>query len=192
MSGDQVPAHVRLTDDPEDVPRTTRSLAASFTARLATLGQVTGGQAFGSMLAGIAALGRDLARTAEGDRMRQAFAAGRVAANIDELWRALRVDDWLSRMPPTPVLDDLRNDVAMLLADHLGEVLASPSASAEVPAAPLAEPQPVDPLDVLLGLWAYGRELVRAVEAITGDLGTGAVTPPERKDGPTLDGTLLR
>ncbi|MBM7808037.1 hypothetical protein JOD57_003874 [Geodermatophilus bullaregiensis] len=192
MSEDEALARVRLTDEPDDVPRTTGSLVASFAARLGALGHVTGGEAIGSELAGFAALGRDVARTSEGDRMRHMLAAGRVGANAEELWRALRVEDWLSQMPPAPVLDHLRNDLALLLADDLPEVLASAPESASVAAATRPEPQPVHAVDVLLGLWAYGRELVRAVGTIAGEVDTGVVARPEWEPGPTLDGTLLR
>ncbi len=185
-------AHLRLIDDPDGYPRTSRSLVASFAARLGTLGYVTGGEAMGSELAGIAALGRATAQTAEGSRLRRALEASRAGGNGEELWAALRVGDWLSRMPPAPVLDHLHNDLAMLLAEDLPEVLASPpEPAAGVPASTLAEPEPVHILDVLVGLWAWGRELVRSVEAAAGPL-PGNFDIPEHAPGPSLDGGLLR
>jgi hypothetical protein len=192
MSESEAGARVRMADVSGDVPRTTRSLVDSFVARLSALGQVTGGEAIGSELAGFAALGREVSHTAEGERMRAALAAGRAGGNAEELWRALRIDEWLSRMPPTPVLDHVRNDVALLLADDLGEVLASPFDATGVSSAALPEPQPVHPVDVLLGLWAYGRELQRAVDTIAGDVTPAVVTPPDDDSAPTLDGALLR
>lgn len=188
-------ARLRLEDEPDGYPRTTRSLVASFAARLGALGYVTGGEAIGSQLAGIAALGREVARTADGARLRRALAAGRAGGNGELLWSALRVNDWLSRMPPAPVRDHVRNDLAMLLADDLADVLDAPAPQGSgVPAATLAEPQPVDVLDVLVGMWAYGQELVRAVTSLAADrlAPPGYVEARDADEGRGLDGSLLR
>jgi hypothetical protein len=184
---------VRLTDDRDGHVRTTRSLVASLAARLGTLGYVTGGEAVGSHLAGIAALGREVGRTAEGQRLRQALLSGRAAGNGEALWSALKIGDWLSQMPPSPLLDELRNDLALLLADDLDPVLQSPPGSAAVPTATLSEPQPVSFLDTLLGLWAWGTELAAAVEALAAPSMAPAFRVDPAADGPSVDdGPMLR
>jgi hypothetical protein len=160
-----VPARARLVDAADEPGRTTATLVASLAARLGTLYLVSGADAVGSLAAGFAALGREVARTSEGARLREALESGRVGVNGDTLWQTLQIGRWVSSLPPSPVLDQLRNDVALLLADDLGETLALMPIPGE-PAGRRAE-QPTESAfaDLVLGLWAFSRELVAAVEA---------------------------
>jgi hypothetical protein len=160
------PADVRLVDVPEEPGRTTATLVASLAARLGVLGLVSGADAVGSLAAGFSALGREVSETAEGARLKEALQRGRVGANGDALWTTLLIGRWLSQMSPSPVIDQLRNDVALLLADDLVEtleLLPIPSEPAGASAPELGEWVFVD---LVLGLWAFSREVVATVEAI--------------------------
>jgi hypothetical protein len=153
-------------DEPDGGGRTTATLLASLGGRLAVLHAVTGADAVGALLAGFAALGREVGATASGARLREGLEAGLAGANADRLWSALLLDRWTGALPPSPVLDHLRNDLALLLADDVDETLDLPP----VPPEPAGrargrEPQPTAALDTILGLWAYARELVAGVEA---------------------------
>jgi hypothetical protein len=79
------------------------------------------------------------------------------------------------------------------MADDLEHVLGGSSDAAAVPTATLAEPHPVRFAELMLGLWAWGRELNRAVEAAAG---MPAAHHPQvidrRDDGPALEGPVLR
>jgi hypothetical protein len=190
MSADA--ARVRLVDAPGEPGRTTATLVASLAARLGTLYLVSGADAVGSLAAGFCALGREVSRTAEGARLRRALESGRVGANGDSIWTTLLIGRWLSATPPSPVLDQLRNDVALVLADDLAETLAL----LPIPGEAAGErAQPLDEwtfADLVLGLWAFSRELVAAVEALAeptlppaGEVRVGAA-PDERPDGELL------
>jgi hypothetical protein len=160
------PQRVRLIDRPDEAGRTTATLVASLAARLGTLHVVSGSDAVGSLAAGFCALGREVGRTAEGARMRRALASGTAGANGDAVWTSLLIGRWVSSLPPTPVLDQLRNDVALLLAGDLEEtleLLPIPGEPAGLSAQPPAE---WDFVELVLGLWAFSRELVSAVDAI--------------------------
>ena len=194
---------VRLVDASDDAARTTASLVASLSARLATLHFITGATAIGSLTAGFAALGREVAGTAEGARLREAIERGRAGANGDLLWSTLIIGPWASGHAPSPILDQLRNDVALLLADDLAEVLAqppmpNPAAGAQGTARADAEAQPVEFADYLLGMWAYAREVVRSVEALAAPTQASrvdvAATDTTTNDEPGPDGqsSLLR
>jgi hypothetical protein len=186
-------AHVRLVDEPDRSGRTTATLIASLGARLAVLHAVTGADAVGALVAGLAALGRETAKTAEGARLRDALAAGRAGANAEQIWSALLMDRWTSVMPPSPVLDHLRNDLALLLADDVGEILDLPP----VPPEPVGvegahEPQPTTALDLILGLWTLAHEIIDGVEV----LAEPTMPPAERvlvtATPPPTNGLLLR
>jgi hypothetical protein len=180
---------LRATDDPAGHPRTTGTLVASLAARLGALGYVSGGQAIGSQLAGIAALGKEVSQTEHGRRLRTALRHTRAAGNGEVVWRALRIGAWLSTMPPSPVLDELRNDLALLLADDLDQALDTIEEVAP-PLTGAAQPQRVDFADLMVGLWAWGRELANSVETAAGL----SAFPPEVHDGddPVPNGPLLR
>ena len=176
---------LRLVDAPGEAGRTTATLLASLAARLGALHLVSGADAVGSLAAGLAAVGRRVGETAEGARLRAALEQGRVGANGDTHWTTLGIERWLSSLPPSPVLDQLRNDVALVLADDLEETLALMPIPGE-PAGERAEPPThVEFVDLVLGLWAFSRELVVAVEALAeptlpppDELRAGAEPPP--------------
>ena len=182
------PARARLVDAPDEPGRTTATLVASLAARLGTLYLVSGADAVGSLAAGFAALGREVARTAEGARLREALERGRPGANGKAIWSTLQTGRWVSSTPPSPVLDQLRNDVALLLADDLDDTLALMPIPGE-PAGQRAQPPTESAFpDLVLGLWAFSRELVAAVDALAaptlpppGELRHGAApgAPPE-------------
>jgi hypothetical protein len=186
-------AQARLVDAPGESGRTTATLLASLSARLGALFLVSGADAVGSLAAGFAALGREVSGTAEGARLRRALERGRPGANGDALWSALRIGDWVSSLPPTPVLGQLRNDVALLLADDLAETLELMPIPGE-PAGEKAE-APADSsfVELTLGLWAFARELVAAVETLAAPTlpqPGGFVTGAAPADAP--EGELLR
>jgi hypothetical protein len=185
---------VRLVDAPEEAGRSTATLLASLTARLATLHLMSGADALGSLTAGLSRLGREVAGTAAGAQLRQALETGRAGMNGPALWSALRIDEWASSLPPSPVLDQLRNDLALLLADDLQPTLELLPIPAEPPhAGSAAEPMPATFADFTLGLWAFSLEVVRAIESMAAaTMGSvppvvaAAQAPPER------EGELLR
>lgn len=158
---------VRLVDAAGESGRTTATLLASLTARLATLYLVSGADAIGSLVAGYAELGRQVARTAEGARLREAFESGRAGTNGRALWDALRIREWASSLPPTPILDQWRNDVSLLLADDLEEMLGLLPLPAEMAGERGAvPPQDAEVADALLGIWAFAVEAQRVIEAL--------------------------
>lgn len=160
-------ANIRLIDPPEDAGRTTASLFASLASRLITLHYTSGVSVIGSTLAGLAEAGREISKTAEGARIRRALEASAVKDNGELLWSALRVTGWTEGMPAAPVLDHIRNDLALLLADDLAETIENVPAPLEnkvhrsktVPAA-------ITFIDTLMGLWIHSREIVQSVEAL--------------------------
>jgi hypothetical protein len=163
------------------------------TARLTSLHFVSGADAVGSLIAGIAALGRQVSKTADGARLRRAIESGRAGSNGEVLWSALFLEEWGSSLPPAPVVQELRNDLSILLADDLEDVLTlmpipgQPSGSKG--AGPLER---VTFVDCVLGLWALGGELVRAVELLASP--TLAAPGTVEKGEPAGDpaGPLLR
>jgi hypothetical protein len=188
-------ARLVLSDGDDIVERTTASLMASLAARLAGLFLMSGAEAIGSQIAGLAALGRQVSQTAAGARLRHAIASGRAGTSGEALWREVRVDDWLAHLPPAPVLDDLHNGVALLLADDLFDVLAERQRGyGTVARAPASPPEQADFLDFAVGVWAFGREVARAVEAIAAPTlhTTGSVDAPPQPDAPGFEGPLLR
>ncbi len=185
---------VRLVDAPQEAGRSTATLLASLTARLATLHMISGADAVGSLTAGMSRLGREVAATAAGAQLRQALESGRAGTNGPALWSALRIDEWASSLPPSPVLDQLRNDLALLLADDLQptlELLPIPAEPSE--GADAVEPAPLTFVDFTLGLWAFSLEVVRAVESMAAPT-MGSVPPvvPGAQPPPERGGELLR
>lgn len=191
------PKHdVRLLDAPDE-SRTTVTLLASLTGRLAALQVVTGSVAVGSLVAGFCALGRSVSATAEGARLRAAIEQSRVGANGAALWKALRLDLWATSVPPSPVLDQLRNDTSLLLAEDVEQSLLL----LPVPSQPAGTFGGEDPwsernaefLDCLVGMWAYGREVSALVEG----LAAPTLPPPNAfheppDSAPPTTGALLR
>ena len=163
-------SRVRLVDAPTGPGRTTATLVASLAARLGTLHFVSGGAAVGSIVAGFAALGRELRQTASGARLHRAIESARAGTNGEALWSALKISDWASGVPPSPILDHLRNDLALLLADDLEDTLALLPIPGEAAGdqAPADDGQPPAFADCVLGLWAFAREITCAVDALVG------------------------
>jgi len=161
------PARVQLIDEAEGPGRTTATLVASLTARLATLRICSGADAIGSLTAGFAVLGREVSRTAEGARLQKALESSRAGNNGQALWSTLQMKTWLAGIPASPVIEQLRNDVALLLASDLTDVLGVlPIPATNSPARIADDEQPYTFLDCILGLWAFSAELVRSVEAL--------------------------
>ena len=186
---------VRLVDIPGHTGRTTVSLLASLAARLSALHAVTGADSTGSLTAGYAALGRDVAATSDGARLKEAIERSRTGANGDALWERLRLREWASSLPPAPVLDDLRNDLALLAADDLDTVLALPPAPPEAVGDDGPLPAPSTFAEYLVGMWAFAREVVSGIEALvaTSPARTTTVRPgPAADQHASLDGPLLR
>ncbi len=185
---------VLLIDSADGPGRTTATLVASLAARLTALHLVSGADAVGSLTAGFAALGREVSRTAEGARMRKAIEAGRAGTNGNALWSTLRIGEWASGIAASPLLDHLRNDLALLLADDLEatlELLPIPSQIAGIQ--PTQDTEPATFLDCVMGLWAFSIELVRSVEALAAPTlaRAGFVTAAERPV-PERESSLLR
>jgi hypothetical protein len=187
------PVRVRLVDAPEEAGRTTATLLASLAARLGTLFLVSGADAVGSLVAGFCALGREVGLTAEGAQLRRAIDSGRAGANGEAIWRTLNLDRWISTVPPSPVLDQLRNDLALLLAEDLIETLELmpiPGEAAGDRAPALAD---WNFSDLVLGLWAFSSELAGAVDALAEPTlpEPGEVRTGDMEDEPPA-GELLR
>jgi len=186
----QAQARIRLVDIENEAGRTTNSLICSLATRLIILHYTSGVSVVGSLIAGLAAAGREVSRTAEGIKLRKAILASQVASNGDAIWAALRIGDIASGLPPTPVLDHVRNDLALLLADDLSEALAStplpPDFRSRASSCPPPEPTFID---CMLGLWVHARDITRAVEALaaltqrpTSDFETGPAVDPASGD----------
>lgn len=183
---------VFLDDAADGPPRTTGTLLASLVVRVRTLALLSGSQAVGSLVAGTAALGRDVAGTAEGARIRAALERTRAGINAEVVWSALRLGDLASILPPTPVLEDLRNDLALLVAPDLEQALGDlDEASLGASIGLVREPEPVDVLDFLVGLWALSRFLGDAVELLAEPGPKLVAAEPATTIGPD-DGPLLR
>ncbi len=192
MSRAPTSGRVRLVDAAAGPGRTTATLLASLAARLGTLHFVSGTAAVGSMVAGFAALGREVGRTVEGARLRRALEASRAGTNGDALWGTLAIGDWSSGLPPSPILDHLRNDLALLLADDLEDTLALLPIPGEAAGAQASDDdQPATFADCVLGLWAFAREIARSVDALV----SATLPPPDAvTTAPEPEGTgpLLR
>lgn len=166
MTGDPETVRLRLVDEPDSTGRTTATLLASLAARLASLHSISGADAIGALTAGYAALGRRVAESAEGSRMLEAISRGRAGSNGERLWDALLIREWASSLPPSPVLDQFRNDLALLLTDDLDAALELPPMPAEIAGADRPAPEPATLAHYLLGMWAFAREVVTGIEAL--------------------------
>ncbi len=184
---------VRLIDQPDGPPRTTATLVASLAARLAALYYVSGADAIGSLTAGFAALGREVARTAEGARMRESIEASRAGINGRTLWSSLKMGDWASTMVPSPILDQLRNDVALLLSEDLEATLQfMPIPSHQTGIEKAAAPEAASFVDCVLGLWAFSRELVEVVQRLASPPSATSALRQEKSPSGTQQGPILR
>jgi hypothetical protein len=162
---DEAPGRVQLVDAPGE-PRTAATLLASLGARIGALSLINGSTAAASIVAGMALLGASVSRTAEGMRFRRALEVGSVRANGDRIWRALRLDEWSASAPPTPVIDQLRNDIALLLADDLEALNRMPLPPPAAGAYGGTPPETYDVIDYIVGLWALSKELVQILDSI--------------------------
>jgi hypothetical protein len=185
---------IRLADTASGPGRSTATLLASLQSRLVALHLCSGADAIASLTAGFARLGREVSQTAEGARLRKALETSRAAANGRAIWKRMRLVEWTCGIYPTPVLDQLRNDLALLLADDVEEMLnALPIPSEMAGVEGMGETPDVDFLDVVLGLWAFSRELVRTVDAVASPMlpPSGAFTTGANKNK-GVEGSILR
>jgi hypothetical protein len=192
MSSAPLP-HAMLVDPEGEADRTTASLVSSLASRLIILHYTSGVSVIGSMLAGLTLAGREVARTAEGARLKARLEASPAARNGEAIWAALRIKDMAAGLPATPVLDHVRNDFALLLATDLAETLLAP------PTPPAMGGRNVEGslgeanfIDCLLGLWVQAREVTRSIDALAGQ---ASREPPVFREGPgsgDAGPTLLR
>jgi hypothetical protein len=187
-------SRVQLIDEADGPGRTTATLLASLAARLSAMYFVSGADAIGSLTAGFAALGREVGHTARGAALRRAIEAGRPGINGDAVWTKFRIGEWASNMPPSPILDELRNDLALLLADDLEATLElMPIPNPMAGAAGSQPPEPVTFVDCLLGLWAFSTELTRLVETLAAPtLWASGEMIASHRPGPEPENALLR
>jgi hypothetical protein len=184
---------VKLIDAADESGRSTATLIASFAARLATLYAVSGATAVGSMVAGFAAIGREVSRTSEGASLRRALQRGRVASNGDALWTALRIRQWASLVPAAPLLQQLRNDLALLLAPNLEETLSLLPIPGEPAGMVGATEEPQSEfIDCIIGMWAYSRDVVTAVEALAAPTRDETAWVGQSPAAPPPQGSILR
>ena len=190
MTASSLP-EIGLGDHSTGPPRTTMSLLASLVARVGTLPLLNGAQAIGSLVSGVAAVGREVAQTAEGTRLRAALASSRLVGNGDALWSELHLDAGTSALPPRAVFDDLRNDLALLLAPDLVDSLGRLSSAHLGDALGLVhEPEDATFLDFLIGLWVLADEVVDVIEAVAGAAPPAAAD--EASGGGAPSGEVLR
>lgn len=176
--------------DSGPVPRTTSSALSSLLARLNTLHVISGTHALGSLVAGLASLGREASATAEGALVREALLSTRIGSNGEALWSVLGMDDASSIFPPSPVLDDLRNDLSLLVAHDLDAALVDidliePAESL----GPLREPSRVECIDLVVGMWAYSTEITGIINEVVAATAVDRVRAPDPSD---LSGPVLR
>jgi hypothetical protein len=98
--------------------------------------------------------------------MHQAVCEGRPGSEGDLLWNALLIGRWASSSPPSPVLEPFRNDLALLLADHLGVALELPLMRAELVPDADRNLEPTTPAHHMLGMWAFAHEVATGIEAV--------------------------
>lgn len=159
--------HVRLIDASDEAGRTTASLFSSLAGRMVALHYTSGVSVIGSTLAGLAEAGREISKTSDGARMRRAIAASVAKNNGELIWKALRISSWSEGIPATPVLDHVRNDLALLLAHDLTDTLENVPAPQESRMNTVSrELVDINFLDTVMGLWIYSREVVSSIEAL--------------------------
>ncbi|MEV0290712.1 hypothetical protein AB0H36_41840 [Kribbella sp. NPDC050820] len=157
-----------FVDHPMELGRGTTTLLVGVLTRAATLSAITGAQAVASMIAGLAALGRSVAETVEGRHMRDALDRGRLSENLDLLFGRLGLGALASASPPTPMLEDFFNDVALVLAPDISESVDAALASVFEGSGIgiLRSAEPVDPVDFLVGLWAFASEVAATLSDV--------------------------
>jgi hypothetical protein len=155
---------------------------------------ISGADAVASLTSGFAALGREVSKTSEGARLREALSGSKVVANGEAAWRVLRIGENASTAVPTPVLDQLRNDLALLLAEDLEDVLGLVPIPAEAPTDAIPPPQQTATfLDFVIGYWAFSKEAIASIDALA-KLGRPSpnVVSSGRESAPPLKGSILR
>lgn len=159
-----------FVDDSADVSRRTSTLLVSLLTRVATLSAVSGAQALLSMIAGLAALGRSTGETVDGHQLRERLAEGRMRENLELLFSKFGLGAAVAGSPPTPMLEDFLNDLSLVLSPDVGDVVdaALVAAAGGAGVGLLVSGQPVDPVDVVVGLWAFSREVAASIEAVHG------------------------
>jgi len=162
------PPHADFVDHATEVGRNTTSLLAGALTRAATLSAISGAQAVASMIAGLAALGRAVAETVEGQHMRDAIDRGRLRENLDLLFGGLGLGALASASPPTPMLEDFFNDVALVLAPDVAESLdaALVGAAGGSSVGVLRTAEKVDPIDFVVGFWAFSSEVATTLNEL--------------------------
>jgi hypothetical protein len=187
-------AKAALIDLEDTAGRTTATLIASLAARLNALYYISGADAVASLTSGFAALGREVSKTSEGAKLREALSASQIAANGEALWSVLRIGEIASSGVPAPILDQLRNDLALLLAEDLEDVLGLMPIPAEAPAGTMPPPQPTATfLDFIVGYWALSKEAVASIEALAKPGRRPAnVVSSGTESAPPLKGAILR
>ena len=181
--------HVRLIDAPDEAGRTTATLFSSLATRLVTLHYTSGIGVVGSTLVGLAQIGREISQTAEGAKLRSAIEKSAACKNGITLWKALRLPEWTNGMPASPVLDHVRNDLALLLCDDLDKAIANVPVPQET-SVKSSEEAPVDLnfVDTMMGLWVYSREVVRSIEVLADGINFDEII----KEGGVGEGGILR
>lgn len=188
---DAATARVQLIDVPGE-SRTTATLLSSLAARLTALSFISGSTAAASVVSGMAVLGQRVSRTAEGMRLRSALEAGRLSTNGERIWSVLHLDEWAANAPPANVVDQLRNDIALLLADDL-DALELVSLFPALPAPPARElPEKCEILDYIIGLWALSKEFVQVIESISATTARHAEVTVSAAEEITNGGPWLR
>jgi hypothetical protein len=172
-AGGQESSRLLLVDEPDGSGRTTATMLASLAARLAALHTISGADAIGALTSGYAAVGREFAKTADGRRLFEAISRGRAGGNGEQLWNSLLIGKWATSLPPTPVLDQLRNDLALLLAPDLDAAFQLPPMPADIAGVGRTDPEPATPVHYLLGMWVFAREVVAGIKALA-----AATMPP--------------
>ncbi|HEX6641498.1 MAG TPA: hypothetical protein VF215_10325 [Thermoanaerobaculia bacterium] len=181
---------IQLVDVPGE-SRTTTTLLASLAARLGTLHFLSGSTAIGTLVAGIAAHGAQISASAEGARLRRSLEQNRIATNGERLWKELRIADWMTTVPAAPVIDQMRNDLALLLATDVDESLQlmplpSPMTGGRPGSGEMRDETTLTFLDYVIGLWALSRELTSAIEAIAAPTAsTESIFTPDSDDDAT-------
>jgi hypothetical protein len=184
-------AKVKLIDLPDEAGPTTANLFSSLAARLIALHYTSGVSVVGSTLSGLAEIGAEISKTAEGARMRRAIADSAAHANGEIIWNVLCIGNWTNGMPASPVLDHVRNDLALLVARDLNEVIKNVPPPQETRLGhTVSTRRNLTFLDTLLGLWAYSREIVMSIETLAKQ--TSDVTAEMERGEGLGDGELLR
>lgn len=181
---------IQLVDVPGE-NRTTTTLLASLAARLGTLHFLSGSTAIGTLVAGIAAHGAQVSATADGARLRKSLQRNRMVTNGERLWKELRIADWMTTVPAAPVIDQMRNDIALLLATDVDESLQlmplpSPMTGGGPASGEAQDETTLTFLDYIVGLWAMARELTSAIDAVAAPTAwTESIIAPTLEDDAT-------